>query len=43
MGLQAPEERLEHRAAGADLAGERRQAEIHPLAGAALGLAAGGM
>ncbi len=38
MGLQPPEDRLQHRATGADLIGQRRQAQIHALAGVALGL-----
>lgn len=36
--FEALEERLQHRAAGADLVGQRRQAQLDPLAGIALGL-----
>ena len=38
VGLDAPDERLQHGAAGADLIGQRRQAQWHALAGIALGL-----
>ena len=39
MGLQAVEQRHQHGRAGADLVGQRGQAERHALAGIALGLA----
>ena len=37
--LDAPQQRRQHGAAGADLVGQGRQAERHALAGIALGLA----
>ena len=39
MGLQPLKQRHQHRCAGADLVGQRRQAERHALTGVALGLA----
>ena len=39
VGLQAVKQRHQHGRAGADLVGQRGQAEQHALAGIALGLA----
>ncbi len=39
MGLQAVEQRHQHRRAGADQVGQRRQADRHALTAVALGLA----
>jgi hypothetical protein len=38
MGLHAPEERIERRAARTDLVRQRRRAQRHAFAGVALGL-----
>ncbi len=38
VGFDEPEQRLEHRRAGAHLIGQRRQAERHAFTGVALGL-----